>query len=73
MLGIVAALVITPVLIPATQTFGQEEKQQDDEIAPAPPSIGADIPLTFWPCSIYYTEEIGRSPTAIEIWHHRHE
>jgi hypothetical protein len=50
MLGIVAlALVITPVLIPATQTFGQEEQQQqDDEITPAPPSIGADIPLTYF-------------------------
>jgi hypothetical protein len=51
MLGIVAlALVIMPVLIPATQTFGQEEEeqQQDDEITPAPPSIGADIPLTYF-------------------------
>jgi hypothetical protein len=44
------ALVITPVLIPATQSsFGQEEQQQgDDDIAPAPPSIGADIPLTYF-------------------------
>jgi hypothetical protein len=45
------ALVITPGLIPATQSFGQEEEQQqidDDEIAPAPPSIGADIPLTYF-------------------------
>jgi hypothetical protein len=52
LLGIVAlALVIAPVLVPATQTFGQEEQQQqedDDDIAPAPPSIGADIPLTYF-------------------------
>ena len=50
LLGIVAlALVIAPVLIPATQTFGQEEEQQqEDDIAPAPPSIGADIPLTYF-------------------------
>jgi hypothetical protein len=43
------ALVVTPVLIPAMQSFGQEEEQQgDDDIAPAPPSIGADIPLTYF-------------------------
>jgi hypothetical protein len=44
------ALVITPVLIPATQSsFGQEEQQQgDDDIAPAPPSIGANVPLTYF-------------------------
>ena len=50
LLGIVAlALVIMLVLIPATQTFGQEEEeQQDDNIVPAPPSIGADIPLTYF-------------------------
>lgn len=50
LLGIVAlALVITPVLIPPAQTFGQEvEEQQDDDIAPAPPSIGADVPLTYF-------------------------
>jgi hypothetical protein len=48
LLGIAAiALVITPVLIPATQSFGQEE-QQDDDIVPAPPSVGADIPLTYF-------------------------
>jgi hypothetical protein len=48
LLGIAAiALVITPVLIPATQSFGQEEQQVDD-IVPAPPSIGADIPLTYF-------------------------
>jgi hypothetical protein len=46
----VMALVITPALIPATQTFGQEEQQQqqDDDIAPAPPSIGANVPLTYF-------------------------
>jgi hypothetical protein len=46
----VIALVITPVLIPAMQSFGQEEEEQqgDDDIAPAPPSIGADIPLTYF-------------------------
>lgn len=50
LLGIAAiALVITPALIPATQSFGQEEQQQnDDDVAPAPPSIGADIPLTYF-------------------------
>jgi hypothetical protein len=51
LLGIAAiALVITPVLIPATQSFGQEEQQQndDDDIAPAPPSIGANVPLTYF-------------------------
>lgn len=52
LIGIAAiALVITPVLIPAMQSFGQEEEQlqqQDDDIAPAPPSIGADIPLTYF-------------------------
>jgi hypothetical protein len=48
LLGIAAiALVITPVLIPATQSFGQEEQQVDD-IVPVPPSIGADIPLTYF-------------------------
>jgi hypothetical protein len=44
----VIALVITPVLIPAMQSFGQEEEQQEEDIAPAPPSIGADIPLTYF-------------------------
>jgi hypothetical protein len=47
----VITLVITPVLIPAMQSFGQEEEEQqggDDDIAPAPPSIGADIPLTYF-------------------------
>jgi hypothetical protein len=39
----VIALVVMPVLIPAMQSFGQEE-----DIAPAPPSIGADIPLTYF-------------------------
>src|SRR6266540_2524454 len=49
LLGIAAiALVITPALIPATQSFGQEEQQQDDDVAPSPPSIGADIPLTYF-------------------------
>jgi hypothetical protein len=47
------ALVITPALIPATQSFGQDEEEQqqqqnDDDVAPAPPSIGADIPLTYF-------------------------
>src|SRR5215213_3232225 len=50
MLGMaVIALVITPGLIPATQSFGQEEQQtDDDDIAPAPPSIGAAVPLTYF-------------------------
>jgi hypothetical protein len=49
LLGIAAiVLVITPALIPATQSFAQEEQQGDDDIAPAPPSIGADIPLTYF-------------------------
>lgn len=47
------ALVVTPGLIPAIQSFAQEEEQQqgqqdDDDVAPAPPSIGADIPLTYF-------------------------
>lgn len=47
------ALVVTPGLIPAIQSFAQEEEQlqgqqDDDDIAPAPPSIGADIPLTYF-------------------------
>jgi hypothetical protein len=51
LLGMAAiALVVTPLLIPAMQSFGQEEEQQgdDDDVAPAPPSIGADIPLTYF-------------------------
>jgi hypothetical protein len=51
LLGIAAiALVITPVLIPSTQSFGQEEQRQndDDDIAPVPPSIGANVPLTYF-------------------------
>ena len=54
LLGMAAiALVITLVLIPAMQSFGQEEEQLqrqqvDDDIAPALPSIGADIPLTYF-------------------------
>ena len=54
-LAIVAiALVVTPGLIPAIQSFAQEEEEQlqgqqeDDDVAPAPPSIGADIPLTYF-------------------------
>jgi hypothetical protein len=50
LLGMAAiALIITPVLIPAMQSFAQEEQQQqNDEIAPAPPSIGANVPLTYF-------------------------
>jgi hypothetical protein len=50
LLGIAAiALVIMPVLVPVTRSFGQqEEQQQDDDIAPAPPSIGANVPLTYF-------------------------
>jgi hypothetical protein len=49
LLGIAAmALVITPALMTATQSFGQEVQQQDDDIAPSPPSIGADVPLTYF-------------------------
>jgi hypothetical protein len=44
----VIALVITPVLIPATQSSFAQEEQQDDDIAPAPPSIGANVPLTYF-------------------------
>jgi hypothetical protein len=44
-LGIaVVVLVIAPALIPATQSFGQ----QNEDIAPSPPSVGADIPLTYF-------------------------
>jgi hypothetical protein len=51
LLGIAAVIVLvtTPVLISAMQSFAQEEEQQqDDDIAPSPPSIGADIPLTYF-------------------------
>jgi hypothetical protein len=50
LLGIAAiTLVITPALIAATQSsFAQEEQQLDDDIAPAPPSIGANVPLTYF-------------------------
>src|SRR5918996_4971215 len=60
----IALLVTTPALIPAATAqffFAQEpqqeqqlmqnlpeEQQGDDDIAPAPPSIGADIPLTYF-------------------------
>jgi hypothetical protein len=49
LLGIaaIALLVITPALIPATTTM-QSFAQQEDDIAPSPPSIGADIPLTYF-------------------------
>ena len=56
------ALVIMPALTPAIQSFGQEqqrgqqsqmqnlpeEQQGDDDVAPAPPSIGAAVPLTYF-------------------------
>ncbi|HJU34167.1 MAG TPA: hypothetical protein VJ695_03500 [Nitrososphaera sp.] len=57
LLGITAlALVMTTVLIPTTQTFGQQLEQeqpqqqqlQNDDIAPAPPSIGSNVPLTYF-------------------------
>ena len=50
LLGIAAILLaITPALSSATQSFGQEgQQQQNDDIAPSPPSIGADIPLTYF-------------------------
>src|ERR671925_1624392 len=48
LLGIaaIALLVITPALIPATTMLSFA--QQQDDIAPSPPSIGADIPLTYF-------------------------
>lgn len=50
LLGIAAILLaITPALSSATQSFGQEgQQQQNDDIAPSPPSIGADVPLTYF-------------------------
>jgi hypothetical protein len=49
LLGMAAiALVMIPALIPAMQSFGQEEQQQDNDIAPAPPSIGANVPLIYF-------------------------
>jgi hypothetical protein len=52
LLGMAAiTLVVTPALIPAMQSFAQEEQrpqQGNDDITPAPPSIGADIPLTYF-------------------------
>jgi hypothetical protein len=54
LLGLIAlALVLTAGLIPVRQSFGQA---QEDDIAPAPPSIGADIPLTYF----------GPSPSTVE-------
>jgi hypothetical protein len=61
-IAVAIALVIIPTLTPAIQSFGQEqqrgqqsqmqnlpeEQQGDDDVAPAPPSIGADIPLTYF-------------------------
>ena len=50
LLGIaaIALLVITPALIPATTTMQSFAQQEEDDIAPSPPSIGADIPLTYF-------------------------
>lgn len=50
LLGIATILLaITPALSSATQSFGQEgQEQQNDDIAPSPPSIGADVPLTYF-------------------------
>ena len=51
LLGIaaIALLVITPALIPAATTTMQSFAQhEEDDIAPSPPSIGADIPLTYF-------------------------
>src|SRR5919109_1294510 len=61
-IAVAIALVMIPTLTPAIQSFGQEqqrgqqsqmqnlpeEQQGDDDVAPAPPSIGADIPLTYF-------------------------
>jgi hypothetical protein len=61
-IAVAMALVIMPALTPAIQSFGQEqqrgqqsqmqnlpeEQQGDDDVVPAPPSIGADIPLTYF-------------------------
>lgn len=61
-IAVAIALVIIPTVTPAIQSFGQEqqrgqqsqmqnlpeEQQGDDDVAPAPPSIGADIPLTYF-------------------------
>lgn len=58
LLGIAAILLaITPALSSATQSFGQEgQQQQNDDIAPSPPSIGADVPLTYF----------GPSPSSVQ-------
>jgi hypothetical protein len=61
-IAVAIALVIMPALSPAIQSFGQEqqrgqqsqmqnlpeEQQGDDDVAPAPPSIGAAVPLTYF-------------------------
>jgi hypothetical protein len=61
-IAVAVALVIMPALTPAIQSFGQEqqrgqqsqmqnlpeEQQGDDDVAPAPPSIGAAVPLTYF-------------------------
>ena len=48
----VVAVVIASALTPATPSFGQ----QNEDIAPSPPSVGADIPLTYF----------GPAPSTVE-------
>ena len=77
------ALVIMPALSPAIQSFGQEqqrgqqsqmqnlpeEQQGDDDVAPAPPSIGAaSSPNILWSCSLHGTERVAWSCPAAKIW-----
>ena len=62
-IALAITLVIMPTLTPAMQSFGQEQQQRgqqsqmqnlpeeqqgDDDVAPAPPSIGAAVPLTYF-------------------------
>jgi hypothetical protein len=36
------------LLLLASPTFANEQAEVDDDVRPAPPSIGADVPLTYF-------------------------
>ncbi|MGH9986449.1 MAG: hypothetical protein ACRD8W_21100 [Nitrososphaeraceae archaeon] len=39
---------MSPNYSTSLNVLAQEEEQQDSDVAPAPPSIGADVPLTYF-------------------------
>ena len=54
------------VVVPATTNIFASEAV--DEVAPAPPSIGADIPLTYFgPAPSEYTKRVDRPIPTIKI------